>query len=101
MPPVVGAIGKYFGGVSTAAISKTVARLEHRGEEDRGWDTRLGQFARRLIAAGGGSQELQVKTCPQLFPKCSNSHKSFPDRELSQKRCRVLPPNRRNDVCCS
>ena len=31
----VGAIGRYFGGVSTATISKTVQRVEARREADR------------------------------------------------------------------
>lgn len=40
----VAAIGRHFGGVSLAAISKTVARAEQRRSEDPGWDRRLAQL---------------------------------------------------------
>ena len=44
----VGAIGEYFGGVSTAAISKTVARAETRRGEDRAWNRRLAKLSESL-----------------------------------------------------
>ncbi len=44
----VGAIGQYFGGVSLAAISKLVARVEDRRGQDRAWDRRLTELAERL-----------------------------------------------------
>jgi putative transposase len=44
----VGVIGTYFGGVSMAAICKTVARAENRRQEDRAWDRRLGKLSQRL-----------------------------------------------------
>jgi len=37
----VGTIGEYFGGVTSAAISKVVARVEGRRAGDREWDSRL------------------------------------------------------------
>jgi hypothetical protein len=42
-------IGKHFGGVSMAAISKTVARVENRRQEDRAWDRRLETLWQRLM----------------------------------------------------
>jgi REP element-mobilizing transposase RayT len=44
----VGEIGRYFGGVSTAAVSKTVARAEERRAADRAWDRRLSDLTDRL-----------------------------------------------------
>lgn len=44
----VGVIGQYFGGVSLAAISKMVARVEHRRGEDRAWDRRLTKLSEHL-----------------------------------------------------
>jgi hypothetical protein len=44
----VGTLGRYFGGVSTAAISQAVARVQRRRGEDRGWDRRLTTLAERL-----------------------------------------------------
>ncbi|OHB69816.1 MAG: hypothetical protein A2V70_14785 [Planctomycetes bacterium RBG_13_63_9] len=52
----VGAIGEYFGGVSEPTISKTVARVEARRREDRGWDRRLARLAGRLTACGDPAQ---------------------------------------------
>jgi REP element-mobilizing transposase RayT len=57
----VGAIGEYFGGVSTAAISKIVARAENRREEDRSWDRRVEKLLQRLRTSAG-RRKLQVKT---------------------------------------
>jgi REP element-mobilizing transposase RayT len=45
-------IGEYFGGVSMAAISKMVARVEHRRGEDRAWNRRLVELLRRLRTSG-------------------------------------------------
>jgi chromosomal replication initiation ATPase DnaA len=47
----VGMIGKYFGGVSMAAISKTVARVDRRRQEDRTWDRRLAKLLQRLMTS--------------------------------------------------
>jgi hypothetical protein len=44
----VGAIARCFGGVSLAAISKTVARVEKRRGEDKAWDQRLAQHSDHL-----------------------------------------------------
>ena len=48
----VGAIGRYFGGVSTAAISKAVQRAEIRREEDRAWDRQLTKLMAKLHNSG-------------------------------------------------
>ena len=48
----VGEIGRYFGGVSTAAISKTVARAEERRVADRAWDRRLKDLSDHLRPSG-------------------------------------------------
>jgi len=48
----VGEIGRYFGGVSTAAISKAVARAEERRAADRAWDRRLQDLSDRLRPKG-------------------------------------------------
>ncbi len=58
----VGAIAEYFGGVSTAAISKTVARAESRRGEDRAWDRRLARLSERLRSGEGAPRKFQVKT---------------------------------------
>ena len=44
----VGAIGQYFGGVSTAAISKAVQRAEIRRNQDRAWDRQLTKLAAEI-----------------------------------------------------
>jgi REP element-mobilizing transposase RayT len=44
----VAAIGRHFGGVSEAAVSKTVARAARRRGEDRAWDARLAKLLARL-----------------------------------------------------
>jgi hypothetical protein len=44
----VAAIGRHFGGVSEAAVSKTVARASRRRGEDRAWDARLAKLLARL-----------------------------------------------------
>ncbi len=44
----VGAVARCFGGVSVAAISKTVARLEKRHGEDKAWDKRLAKLSHHL-----------------------------------------------------
>jgi len=49
----VGAIGEHFDGVSTAAISKTVARAESRRGEDRAWDRCLTKLSDRLRSGEG------------------------------------------------
>lgn len=48
----VGAIRAYFGGVSAAAISKAVVRVETRRAEDRVWDLRLAELSERLRMTG-------------------------------------------------
>jgi chromosomal replication initiation ATPase DnaA len=48
----VGVIGEYFGGVSMAAISQMVARVEHRRGEDRAWNRRLVGLLKRLRTSG-------------------------------------------------
>lgn len=48
----VGVIGEYFGDVSIAAISKTVARVENRRGEDRAWNRRLVVLLKRLRTSG-------------------------------------------------
>ena len=48
----VGVIREYFGGVSAAAISKAVARVETRRAEDRVWDLRLAGLSERLRTSG-------------------------------------------------
>ena len=59
----VGEIGKYFGGVSLAAISKTVARVESRRREDHAWDRRLVELSHRLGTSEASlQQKLNVKT---------------------------------------
>jgi REP element-mobilizing transposase RayT len=62
----VGAIGRYFGGVSSAAISKTVQRVEARRERDPSWDGQLAELtaklANRHLPAGVRRTRLQVKT---------------------------------------
>ncbi len=57
-----GRIARHFGGVSAAAISKTVARVEHRRGEDPAWDRRLESLLDRLRATGDAAQRLSVKT---------------------------------------
>jgi REP element-mobilizing transposase RayT len=57
----VGVIGEYFGGVSRPAISKMVARVEHRRGEDRAWDRRLAKLSERLRTSGDAPQKLYVK----------------------------------------
>jgi hypothetical protein len=46
------AIGECFGGVSPAAISKTVARAESRCREDFQWERRLTTLRKRLLTSG-------------------------------------------------
>jgi hypothetical protein len=62
----VGAIGRYFGGVSTAAISRTVQRLEARREADPSCDRQLIELTAELanphLPAGSRAPKLQVKT---------------------------------------
>jgi REP element-mobilizing transposase RayT len=58
----VGAIGRRFGGVSTAAVSKTVARMEKRRGEDRQWDRRLARLLDQLRGKPRIEQKLNVKT---------------------------------------
>jgi len=58
----VGMIAHRFGGVSAAAISKTVARVEHRRGEDPTWDRRLASLLDRLRATGDTVHKLNVKT---------------------------------------
>lgn len=53
-----------FGGVSTAAISKTVARAESRRGEDRAWDRRLAGLSERLRWSEGAPRKFRVKTRP-------------------------------------
>lgn len=48
----VRAIRAYFGGVSPAAISKAVARMETRRAEDRVWDLRLAELWERVQTGG-------------------------------------------------
>ncbi|NLX97274.1 MAG: hypothetical protein GXY83_13955 [Rhodopirellula sp.] len=48
----VSAIGQQFGGVSMAAVSKTVARVEARRREDPSWDRRLAILFERLRTKG-------------------------------------------------
>ncbi len=48
----VGAIRAYFGGVSAAAISKVVARMETRRAEDPVWNQRLAELSERLRTSG-------------------------------------------------
>ena len=52
----VDAIRAHFGGVSAAAISKTVARMEIRRARDLAWDQRLAELAERLQASGNHPQ---------------------------------------------
>jgi len=47
----VGAIAQYFGGVTSAAISKVVARVEDRRGGDRAWDRRLAKLWESLRAS--------------------------------------------------
>ena len=56
----VGAIGEYFGGVSTAAISKMVARAEQRREEDRAWARCVEKLLER-VRTRPSRPRLQVK----------------------------------------
>jgi putative transposase len=58
----VGAIGRRFGGVSTAAISQTVARMEKRRGEDRQWDRRLAKLLEQLRGSAHVDATLNVKT---------------------------------------
>ena len=59
----VGAIGECFGGVSAAAISKTVARVESRLREDPDWARRLEKLASRLTTCDdAAAKKLNVKT---------------------------------------
>jgi REP element-mobilizing transposase RayT len=58
----VGVIGRCFGGVSGAAISKTVARVEQRRAEDPAWDRRLTTLLERLRPMGDAVEKLNVKT---------------------------------------
>lgn len=58
----VGAIGAYFGGVSTAAVSKTVAGAENRRPTDSAWDRRLTQLSEQLTTRGEARDKLHVKT---------------------------------------
>ncbi len=46
------AIGRYFGGVSSAAISKAVQRAETRRNRDRAWDRQLTKLTAELQALG-------------------------------------------------
>jgi len=48
----VGTIGEYFGGVTSAAISKVVARAEDRRGGDRAWDGRLANLWESLRTSG-------------------------------------------------
>lgn len=48
----VSAIGAYFGGVSMAAVSKTVARAESRRQTDSSWDRSLAEISERLQKKG-------------------------------------------------
>jgi putative transposase len=57
----VGAMGRRFGGVSAAAISKTVARVGKRRGEDRPWDRRLAKILDQLHANPGSQKTLNVK----------------------------------------
>jgi len=57
-----GGIGKYFGGVSTAAVSKTVARAEDRRKKDRAWGRRLEALSEHLRTKAGATDKLQVRT---------------------------------------
>jgi hypothetical protein len=52
----VGAIARYFGGVSSAAISKVVSRVEDRCAGDRGWDARLAKLRERLRTSGDSAK---------------------------------------------
>jgi len=58
----VAAIGRHFGGVSQAAVSKTVARAERRRCEDRAWERRLATLLERLRPTGDAPQKLNIKT---------------------------------------
>jgi hypothetical protein len=58
----VGRIARHFGGVSAAAISKTVARVEQGRGEDPTWDRRLACLLERLRRTGDAAQRLNVKT---------------------------------------
>ena len=51
----VGAIGGYFGGVSTTAISKAVQRAEVRRNQDRAWDRQLRRLMAKLQNSGPSS----------------------------------------------
>jgi len=52
----VGAIAQYFGGVTSAAISKVVARVEDRRAGDRAWDERLANLWERLRMSGDAAK---------------------------------------------
>ena len=56
------ALGRYFGGVSAAAISKTVARVEHRCRKGPAWEQRLVTLRRHITTRADPSQKLNVKT---------------------------------------
>ena len=58
----VGVLGEYFGGVSRAAISQIMARVENRRGEDRAWDRRLAKLSERLQTSGDAQPKLNVKT---------------------------------------
>ncbi len=52
----VGTIGEYFGGVTSAAVSKVVARAEDRRARDRAWDSRLAKLWERLRTSGDSAK---------------------------------------------
>ncbi|NQT16436.1 MAG: transposase [Planctomycetes bacterium] len=51
-----GVVAHHFGGVSRAAISKTVARTEKRREEDPDWDRRLAKLSKQFTQSGRNSK---------------------------------------------
>jgi len=65
-------IGRYFGGVSTAAISKTVARAEERRTADRAWDRRLSDLTDRLLPSGG-SPQVTTQDLTRVRPEMAKS----------------------------
>jgi len=52
----VGTIAQYFGGVSSAAVTKVVARVEERRAGDRGWAARLADLRERLRTSGDSAK---------------------------------------------
>jgi chromosomal replication initiation ATPase DnaA len=52
----VGVIARQFGGVTTTAISKTIARVEDRRAGDRAWDGRLAKLWERLRTMGDAAK---------------------------------------------